>query len=160
MKRTFVSNWLTAWKILYGCLLASWLGGLTFYSIVVIPLGTARWGSVEQGMLTAAVTVRLNALATIAILVIMIDSLRRRCRRSILGALLLVVTQLLIYFLHVQLSGRIDDGTGEILQPEGQMSFYTVHRVYLLVTAAQWLLGVLFLAGFSSRVADSSPSAS
>src|SRR5258707_15304973 len=43
---------------------AVWLGGLTFYALVVVPVGTqVLGGPVAQGFVTQAVTVRLNFVA-------------------------------------------------------------------------------------------------
>jgi hypothetical protein len=150
--------WLSSWHILYAAVLALWLGGLTFYALVVIPVGTERWGSVEQGMLTASVTVRLNWIANVAILLVAIESLRVGRRWFWLGTALLIGFQVWLFLLHGQLSERLNLSTGEIQESAGALSFYDMHRLYLLVTAAQWLLGILFFAHFCQRAARSSAS--
>lgn len=150
--------WLSTWQILYAAALALWLGGLTFYALFVIPVGTERWGSVEQGMLTASVTVRLNWIATVAILLIAIESLRVRRRWFGFGAALLIGLQVWLFLLHGQLSERLVLATGEMRESAGSLSFYDTHRIYLLVTAAQWLLGCLFFAEFCQRAVRSSTS--
>lgn len=152
------SWWLSSWQAFYGGVLALWLGGLTFYSLFVIPVGNDRWGSVEQGMLTALVTVRLNGISTVASIAVAIESLRLRRRWIYLGAGLLVVLQVWLVLLHAQLNERIIPATGEIRESANSLGFYDLHRIYLLVTAAQWLIGCLFFAEFCQRAARHSAS--
>jgi hypothetical protein len=40
--------------------LTFWLGGLTFYSLIVVPTGAEVVGRTEQGFVTSAVTLKLN----------------------------------------------------------------------------------------------------
>lgn len=128
--------------------LAAWWGGLTFYGGVVVPLGTARFGAAEQGMVTRDATQWLHGLAVLAAIglsVVAWNNPAGRRRGPLLSACFLLTTTAVLVALHRQLSGQIDPATDTPLDPD---RFYQWHRAYLAVTTAQWLVG---LAAFHRR---------
>lgn len=141
----------TAWRIVYGATLALWLGGLTFYSLFVVPTGNERLGATDQGILTAIVTTRLQWIGAIAIACIAVETLRSRRRWQLLGVIVLALSQIGLFAVHDQLSARIDFANGSLVPLQDGPSFYSIHRVYLLLTALQWLVGLMIFCRFLSN---------
>jgi hypothetical protein len=141
MRQPSWKSWL--WRFVVIVCLTLWWGGLTFYAGIVVPLGIEQFGGMEQGLLTQRVTVRLNVAGTIAGICLLADALCRapRTRRAILPSVLLVL-QLWLWFWHSRLSGWLD---GASLSPQSHESFYHEHRIYLWITALQWLTGLACL---------------
>jgi hypothetical protein len=123
-----------------------WWGGLTFYSAVVVPVGTEVLESTElQGLVTQQVTRYLNALGLLAVGAIIWILLRLKGARSIARAkeLLAIGATLLalqggLYWLHGEL-GR------QLIEDADREAFYNTHRIYLLFIAVQWGLGLMSL---------------
>src|SRR5215471_8442423 len=46
----------TVWTLLLSLAWGVWWGGLCFYAVVVVPIGTEEIGAVEQGFITQRVT--------------------------------------------------------------------------------------------------------
>ena len=118
-------------------LFAAWWGGLSFYAIVVVPIGTDQIGSVEQGFITQQVTRWHNALLIAMTAFLMIEAWWRRNRWLwiiVAGMTLIAVTLL---FEHARLTGMMDFANQTV--PSG---FYQQHAIYLWLTAAEWLLGI------------------
>ncbi|XZE52425.1 hypothetical protein SH139x_004118 [Planctomycetaceae bacterium SH139] len=131
---------------------ALWLGGLTFYAAVVIPLAHEVLGShTTVGFITRRVTVWINLLAAVALLVFLIN-LRsthshqgRRLRRLVWTTWgVMAAVQAGLFILHPRLDRLLDVPEMEILQPA---QFYSLHQVYLIGTTLQMLAGLLFLVG-------------
>lgn len=123
--------------------LAAWWGGLTFYAGVVVPLGTARFGAAEQGMVTRDATQWLHGLAVLAAIGLAFVAWNNpagRRRGPLLSACFLLTTTAVLAVLHRQLSGQIDPATD---MPVEAARFYQWHRAYLLVTTAQWIAGLV-----------------
>ena len=123
-----------------------WWGGLTFYSAVVVPVGTAVLESTElQGLVTQQVTRYLNMLGLLTVGAIIWILLRLLGTRAItmakellvLGAILLAL-QGGLYWLHGELGRQLIDDTD-------RDAFYQTHRLYLLLVAVQWGLGLMSL---------------
>ena len=123
---------------------AVWLGGLTFYALVVVPVGTkVLGGPVAQGFVTQAVTVRLNLVALAALAALAWNAFALRERRPIVGTwAVMLAAQALLFVLHPSLDRLLDLATRTVVD---HARFYATHRVYLLVTAAQWLAGVIHM---------------
>lgn len=125
-----------------------WLGGLTFYIAVVVPIGSGVIGSDVQGEITAEVTFYLNLMAMIAAACVAIEARlpdRNRFPKTTWGlaATIAVVTVGLIVLRAVMLERMpgLVLAESESLASE-RWSFYSLHRVYLWLTTLQWICGV------------------
>ncbi len=124
-------------------LLGIWWGAFTFYSGVVINVGMQVLGShTEMGFITQAVTNYLNFIS-FPILVFMAYTFRTE-KRFFTTALLLVFLQAILFFLHFELDKLLDIEQRIILN---RATFYSFHRVYLLISTLIWLIvsGILIL---------------
>ena len=122
---------------------AVWWGGLTFYAVVVVPLGTDLFGSVEQGFLTQQVTVRLNVLGTLTAAVLVAEAVRSTSRRKrLLTVSLFIVLQASLWIMHARLSRLMNSSTLSVADDAG---FYDEHRIYLCLTTVQWLIALWHL---------------
>ena len=148
--------WKPMLRLLAHWSLALWIGGFTFYSVVVIPVLHDQLGSVlETGLITQRVTDHLNLVSLVAIAVgwcrAMIDRPRAKIRRKRWGwavFVLAVSTVCLgaLVLLHRDLDSRL--GRGEM------NGFYALHRIYLWTSTIQWLASLVLLslwAGSGSR---------
>ena len=137
----------TLWRLLLVLLFAAWWGGLSFYAIVVVPIGTDQIGSVEQGFITQQVTRWHNALLTAVNVCLLIEACRQR--RPVLWCVLagMVLVDAALLFEHSRLTAMLD--LESRTAPDG---FYQQHAIYLWITAAEWALGfvVPFAAGLVS----------
>ena len=134
-------------------LLALWWGGFTFYTTVVVSVGTAVLHSAtKQGFITQQVTHYLNALGGLALAAVLWELLARRkakdaCRlREIacVAAILALVAQLLV---HHQMTALLDVPHRAVLD---EIRFYQWHRLYLCLATAQWLGSLLLLLGWET----------
>lgn len=144
------------WKGLVGRILvvlsgAIWLGGLTFYASVVIPMAHRVLGShTTVGFITQQVTGWINVVAVIALLVFLANlfatrtAQRRRMRITVWTAwAVMAAIQAGLFVLHPTLDRLLDAEALEILDPE---RFYPLHQLYLIGTSVQLLAGLVFLA--------------
>jgi hypothetical protein len=130
------------YRFLAAAALAFWIGGTTFYALVVVPTGTRFLGTVEQGFLTSQVTTKLNWIG-LACLVVLLPGARRS--KLLAGSWLILATTLAtLLWLHPRLASYLDSAS---LIVTSEAAFYQWHRVYLLVTAVQWLAGLVQLGG-------------
>jgi hypothetical protein len=119
--------------------LAFWMGGFTFYALVVIPTGNHLLGSIRQGLLTQQVTHWMNLLGILSLL-ILLPSARHR-KWSAISWLVMAVSLALLFWLH----GRLDvliDASARIVVSE---NFDRWHRAYLVAVTIQWFASLLFL---------------
>ena len=117
-----------------------WLGGLTFYAGIVVPIGTETVGGTEQGFVTQRVTNWLNALGVVALLSFGANAwIRERTWAIVVTWLLAALLQLSLLALHPLLDVQLDLITRTIRDTGW---FYECHRAYLIVTAALWLAGL------------------
>jgi hypothetical protein len=125
------------WRTFLILLFAAWWGGLTFYAIVVVPIGTEQIGSAGQGFITQQVTAWHNGLLTAMTACLLIEAWLRRSRWLwvVVAGMVLIDGALLIE--HSQLTGMLDFKQQAV--PEG---FYKRHAIYLWLTAAEWVLGI------------------
>src|SRR5437868_13356779 len=120
--------------------LAFWMGGFTFYALVVIPIGNHLLGSIEQGLVTQQVTGWMN-LAGVAALAILLPGARQSRSRG--GAWLVMATTLAVLFcLHPRLDALID-GSQRIVTDDTR--FYRWHQAYLAVVTVQWCAAIVYL---------------
>lgn len=143
-------------------LLLLWQGGFLFYALVVVPVGTDLLGSATaQGIVTARVTLWLNRIGWFALIAFAVDARmitpRKKARFFWLGVATLLQI-VLVFWLHDAISSRLDFDEHRIRERDG---FYTLHRLYLIVSAAQWLAMLAFasLTLAAWRAADSDPGA-
>jgi len=136
--------------------LALWIGGTTFYAIVVVPTGTRQFGSMEQGLLTEQVTRQLNWIGVGCLLVLLPVAWKSRAGAA--SWIVLAASLAALFWLHPRLAAFIDHSNHVVTNPD---AFYRWHRAYLLVTAVQWLAGLVHLWCLtSSSAAKSSEPAS
>jgi hypothetical protein len=121
--------------------LTFWLGGLTFYSLIVVPTGAEVVGRTEQGFVTSAVTLKLNWIGTTAFVVLLWDLMVVPSRVRCGTWLMLVILQFALILLHPRLDQMLDFASHEVVD---QAKFYGVHRIYLWLVAGQWLAGMFY----------------
>src|SRR5205823_11562729 len=94
------------YRFLSHAALAFWMGGFTFYALVVIPTGNHLLGSIEQGLVTQQVTKWMNLMGVVALL-ILLPSARRSWWRS--GSWIVMAASLAVLFwMHPHLDVLID----------------------------------------------------
>ena len=121
-----------------------WWGGLTVYAGIVVPIGTRVFGTTDQGFVTQQVTNRLNLLATVA-LVLSTRFVFCGRRRWLTGIWVVVAATLIaLVAVHWRLDAMLDAETLSVVDDD---RFYAIHRVYLWLTTAQWVAGLLLLIG-------------
>ena len=126
------------WTLLVCITWGVWWGGLTFYTVVVVPIGTSDLGSVEQGFVTQRVTIAHNWLSVLFILCLILESAMRSSRFLFgLGIALLILTYELFRW-HSHLSTMMNFQERTV-----QAGFYQEHAVYLWLIAAQWIIGLI-----------------
>ncbi|MDB5389796.1 MAG: hypothetical protein JWM11_5442 [Planctomycetaceae bacterium] len=125
---------------------ATWWGGLNFYALVVVPIGTELIGSVEQGFITQKVTQAHNAITVLFVICLLIEAYRRRHRMLWSTAIALLVITIGLISWHVHLTSMMD-----FEQQSVPGRFYSEHAVYLWLTAFEWGLGLLIPVWFLSE---------
>ncbi|MFM8570861.1 MAG: hypothetical protein ACKOAU_04625 [Pirellula sp.] len=133
--------WRAAIWILWGL----WWGGLSFYAIVVVPIGTEQIGSVAQGFITQRVTQWHNLLCILMTLALAIEAYRTRNRFLWAACGTLGILTALLLAGHAFLTQQMDFRAGTV-----PANFYSQHSIYLWLTAAEWCVG-LFLLWFFMR---------
>lgn len=136
------------------CLLSliGWQGGFAFYSGVVVPVGAEVLGSeLEQGWVTRSVTPWLNGIGWIGVLASLL-ALRLTCwgpspsgsqrwskKLATSLVLFLAVSLLALQLLHGQVDLQLDQERRQVVDYD---TFYDIHRVYLILSTAQWLAAI------------------
>ena len=116
---------------------ATWWGGLCFYAVVVVPIGTELIGSVEQGFITQRVTKWHNALTGLFLVFLFVEAFRRRSLGLWIIGVMLTITEIALVIFHARLTGMMDFKHQTV--PD---SFYDQHALYLWLIAFEWLLGI------------------
>lgn len=125
------------WRVFLLLVWAAWWGGLCFYAVVVVPIGTELVGSVEQGFITQRVTQWHNGLSWLFLVCLLIEAGRRRSRKLWVIAAMLAIIDIALVVWHARLTAMMD------FKHQGvPSSFYAQHAIYLWITAAEWLLGM------------------
>lgn len=121
-------------------------GGFLFYAGVVVPIGTGELGPTTQGFVTRHVTKVMNFANLVAVALIAADGFAERNARSRLQNTLLGICGLAIlsltlaqFWLHPQLESKLDPEEIAVLDP---LAFYGLHRIYLWLSTAIWLLSL------------------
>ena len=125
---------------------ASWWGGLCFYAIVVVPIGTELIGSVEQGFITQRVTGWHNILTGVFLLCLVIEAVRQRSRILRSFGVSLAIIEIGLITWHRHLTGMMDFADQSV-----PGDFYDQHAIYLWITAAEWFLGIALAWSFVWR---------
>src|SRR5687768_15958646 len=84
-------------------LLALWLGGLTFYAAVVVPIANRIVGTDQQGLVTQQATNYLNWIGVGAIGWLLANALLVRSPPLFATAMILGLTQAGLFVIHSQL---------------------------------------------------------
>ena len=125
------------WRVFLLLVWAAWWGGLCFYAVVVVPIGTELIGSVEQGFITQRVTLWHNGLSGLFLVSLLIEAIRRRRRELWAIVVVLAIIDIALVVWHAKLTGMMD-----FKQQAVPGRFYAQHAIYLWITAAEWLLGI------------------
>lgn|SRR5262245_45501708 len=126
--------------------LAFWMGGFTFYAVLVIPIGSRVLGSIEQGLVTQQVSQWMNLCGLLA-LVILLPGARwtpwLACSWIVMAASLAV-----LFWLHPRLDGFIDNAIRAVTD---EARFYRWHQVYLAAVTIQWCAAMVHLWGLTAE---------
>ena len=136
-------------RVLLVFALIFWQGGFTFYTAVVVPIGTEVLQSAEQqGWITRQVTVWLNGAGAVA-LPLWAWNLAADPASSRTGRILrwstwagLLITLLLLVWVHGRMDALLDPVQERI---HDRSTFYGMHRVYLWVSTVQWLVALALI---------------
>ncbi len=141
-------------------LFATWFGGFTFYTAIVVPIGTDVLGSSRtQGFVTQQVTNRLNFIGGMTILMMLIDLFYFRRTRSkaltiwfVVSTAGIAILWCVLLLVHPMLDALLQPEHDHVLDDE---RFYSLHRIYLWASTIQWLLCwvwlVLYVRSMSSE---------
>ncbi len=122
---------------------ALWIGGLTFYGLVVVPTGAKIIGSTQQGFITQQVTHYLNLIGWLAITALLWDVIRER-RKLLAGTwIVMLAAQIALMVIHPQLDQMLNPANLEILD---EARFHPLHETYLSITGVQWTAALIHLA--------------
>lgn len=124
--------------------LAAWWGGLTVYAGIVVPIGTELIGSIEQGFVTQRVTNWLNILATLVLCLSAWNVFASHRRWLMATWTVIAISLVALIVLHATLDRMLDSTQHSISDSD---HFYFIHRLYLWLTAVQWLAGIGLLWG-------------
>jgi len=148
-------------RFLMLCALGWWLGGLTFYSLVVIRASHQIVGNhTKVGFITQKATAGLNAIG-VGALALMLWNGAASCRgvgpwtRRGLAAtwLAAVAAHAWLYVLHARLDAMLDF---QVRQVQAGARFHGPHELYLIATSIEWFasLGYLLVALVAWRQED------
>jgi hypothetical protein len=143
--------------------LGLWLGGFSFYTGFVIPVGRRQVSSGRFGFVTGEVTSVLNgiglvvAVALLASLIFEWRQAGRLLRGGLAGTWVLYgVALVLVMALHAKLDAQMDYRAHEVL---GQESFEVLHERYELMATVQWAAALLHLGCLLARWTRKEPRA-
>jgi hypothetical protein len=144
--------------------LAMWMGGFTFYALIVIPTATKVLGSVRTaGFITQQVTKWLNLIGIVAILFVLWNVVAERKRhtalqRNLLNAawVTMVLTHVALFATHPFIDCLLNS---EARTVHNYDHFENLHNLYLFFATTQWVavlvfLWLLFLCSRESRAAE------
>ena len=137
-------------RFLMLCALGWWLGGLTFYSLVVIRASHQIVGShTKVGFITQKATAGLNTIGTGA-LALMLWNVAASWRPSgpwtrrtlAVAWLAAAAAHAWIYLLHGRLDAMLDF---QARQVQAGAPFKSPHELYLIATSIEWTAGLVSL---------------
>ena len=107
------------WELFLWIAWGMWWGGLSFYAIVVVPIGTEQIGSVGQGFITQEVTQWHNVFSMLFVLCLAIEAFNRKTRSVWIVVALLATITIALLIAHSMLSQQMDfqkkNGTDQFL---------------------------------------------
>jgi hypothetical protein len=126
---------------------ALWMGGFTFYTLVVIPTGSkVLGGEREVGFITQQATNWLNWIGIPALLMF---GWNLRAQGGGIWRVLLLLAWLAmaaaevgVFLIHHVIDGMLDTSTHKIHNFE---HFYGWHRFYMVTASFQWLAALAYL---------------
>ena len=134
-------------RFLFIAAVAFWLGGFTFYTSVVIPVGTHTLGSVRQGFITQQVTGWLNVAGAVALPLVFwnmaaVWRARGRAMRFALAAtwVVMAVVEIELFVLHPMMDRLLDLRAKHVLD---YGRFDHLHYIYLMSSTVQWAVGLI-----------------
>lgn len=103
----------SAWRFLVLAPFIYWVGGFTFYTAVVVPIGTEQLGRDGQGFITREVTKRINLAAAVSLVLLFADLFVTRGTPRTRAALwlLMAACQAALFWLHAYLDAHLDPAT-------------------------------------------------
>jgi hypothetical protein len=130
--------------------MAFWWGGLTFYGLVVVPIGVdVLGGATEQGFVTRQVSNWINLSGAVTLVVLLIAGATTwngagRIAKATLAVswLVMAAAQTVLAMLHPRLNAMLNIQSQSISDPA---TFHPLHEFYLTVTGVQWFAGLLHL---------------
>lgn len=134
---------------------AAWFGGFTFYTSVVIPIGTDILGSARaQGEITQRVTFWLNLICLVAGSLMLAEHFVRPTasrRWNLVPVLGILLVACVLIWLKTKLDGLIEP-TSQSIRVIDRDRFYSIHRYYLWLSTLQWGFGWSWLYLFTKNV--------
>jgi uncharacterized membrane protein len=123
--------------------MAFWMGGFTFYSLIVIPTASKVLGDErEVGFVTQQVTHWLNLISIGALLILLWNTLAERkkagfvLRYGLPATWLIMVLSLVgLFFAHAWIDQLLDIPNHKVL---GYSHFFDRHRLYMVIATIQW----------------------
>jgi hypothetical protein len=127
-----------------------WLGGFTFYSVVVIHTAHRVLDSMlETGLITQRVSGWLNLIGVGALVILLWDvfalwRIKAKWMRWVLVSLWVVMAgvQVWLFLLHPNLDRQIDLETRDLVN---RMQFRSVHTFYVTLSTVQWAAGLVYV---------------
>lgn len=140
----------TARRYLVVLAIAIWLGGFTFYSVVVIHTAHHVLDSMlETGLITQQVSGWLNwiGVGTLVILLWNVQASWRsqnRLLRNLLATMWMVMTavEIWLFLLHPVLDKQIDLETRRLID---RAQFQSAHTLYVTLSTVQWCAGLIYV---------------
>ncbi|MGZ4974471.1 MAG: hypothetical protein ACXWDN_17055, partial [Limisphaerales bacterium] len=139
----------TARRYLVMLAISLWLGGFTFYSVVVIHTAHHVLDSMlETGLITQQVSRWLNLIGVGALLILLwntvVDCRQRGCIRWILGVawIVMAAVQIWLFLLHPVLDRQIDLQTRHLVD---RAQFRPAHTFYVTLSTVQWAAGLIYV---------------
>jgi len=130
--------------------MAVWWGGLTFYALVVVPIGAETLGGeIEQGFVTRQVSKVINLLGVATLAVFLWNAVvdwrntGRRIKRAVAASwTVMAAAQIVLLALHGRLDALLDPQTHDIAHPQ---RFHDLHEFYISVVGVEWLAALVCL---------------
>jgi hypothetical protein len=128
------------YRLIASSLWVFWLGGVTFYIAIVVPVGGEVLGADVQGQVTERVTWYINLMSAMVTVQLAIEWFALRSRWMAVAFFIQLISVIILVVLHGDLA-RMMQGNPSSLKADAD--FYTLHRIYLWVSTAQWLNAIL-----------------